>query len=142
MRAQKPEKVFISAYRKERTPKENQTAHDELACDLALIEGCTFRELEGVYEGQHEACYVVFPNRVAFTNARGGSDIEEHFLDLGALYGQDTILWVHGDDAAELMECRRPRGSAFIGTFQRVNEPEPHEDYTYDDLDGSHYVVR
>jgi hypothetical protein len=144
MRHFKQTKIFVSAHRATNTAKQNAIADAELACDLALIDGVeVFRDIVGGYtyrdahgEQRHttEAAYVCF--------LRPGSILEaiDEVTELARQYRQDTVLVVHGDDAAEIVECNTDC-SAIIGTFQRIaGEPEIGEDYSK--IDGVFYVVR
>lgn len=146
MRHLKPTKIFVSAARPNNSAAQNATAHNELGCDLALIDGVesfrdvvggyTYTDAEGTRRHTTEASFLVF--------IRPGCIIEtlEAVRDTARNYRQDSILVVHGDDAAEVVECNT-ECSAILGTFQALpagHEPNIGEDYTL--ADETFYVVR
>lgn len=134
MRNIKPTKIFFSAER------EDRSAVDNAMCALAafdLAKECenfdSVRECEGRFNGQPETTVIAF--------ARPGCILEaiDSALEIARKFRQDSILVVHGDDAAELVECDT-ECSAIIGTFQRTQRIEPGEDFSI--IDGNTYVVR
>jgi len=134
MRHIKATKIFFSAERPERTVVDNAM------CTLAAFddaERCehfdTVRECDGIFDERPESAIIAF--------ARPGHILEaiDYARDLAGRYNQDSILVVHGDDAAELVECET-ECSAIIGTFQRVAERGHGEDCSI--IDGDVYVVR
>ena len=144
MRNIKSTKVFISAQRATNTPEQNAVSDAELGCDLTLIDGVecfrsivggySYRDCHGEQRQERENAYVCF--------LRPGGILEaiEALTELAASYGQDTLLVVHGDDAAEVIECGTTC-SAIIGTFQPIpGEPDPGEDFSL--VDSTYYVVR
>ncbi len=137
MRNVKPTKVFISAARPNQTLAETAEAHESLRIMLESTSHVeSVRQVAGCFDGNLEPafCAFLFPGRIL-----EGIDACTAF---GSVLNQDSILVVHGDDAAELVECHTDC-SAIIGRFQALPEgekPEPGEDYTL--ADGRYYVVR
>ena len=125
-------KIFISAEVAGRNPVANEHATTDLHCCLENLD-LAFRYVEGVYNGTNETAFCVF--------ATPGAILEtiDQLVNLGRRFSQESVLVVHGDNAAELCETRT-QCSAIIGTFQEVAKPEPGEDCTI--ADGKYYVVR
>jgi hypothetical protein len=92
-----------------------------------------FREVDGVYAGRSETSFLVW--------LKPGHILEgiDELTALGSEFNQSTVLVVHCDNAAELVECDT-ECSAIIGTFQRVEDVTPGEDCSI--VDGAVYVVR
>ena len=127
-------KVFVSAERREHTLAHNSTQTCELSCDLALLDGVeAFREVNSRFGGYHETAFCCF--------LRPGSILEtiDEIRELAGNYSQDSILVVHGDNAAELVEVDT-EASAIIGRFQTTDTLHVGEDYP--ECDGVYYVVR
>lgn len=131
MRANKTTKVFISAERPEVTKAGNERATSELACDLAG-EGYDFREVLGCMDGIDETAFCVFVD--------DPDDTLETLRDIGRTYAQDTVLVVHGDDAAEYLDCHDPARDVIMGCLVPVERPHGFEDWHY--VDGCYWVVR
>lgn len=133
MRNLKPTKAVLSAYSVERSPNQNKLATCELACDLAAADYVdAYREVTGRFDGFDEESFVCW--------LRPGSILEglDEIVSLARSYQQNTVLVIHGDDAAELVETETDC-SAILGTFQAA-VPKPGEDYTL--VDSTFYVVR
>ena len=132
MRQLNPTKIFLSAYETTNSQDSNEHATTDLHCALDAA-GLTFRYVDDVFNGIPETTFCVF--------ATPGQILEtiEACIALGRVFGQDSVLVVHGDNAAELCECSTDC-SAIIGTFQQVAAPASGEDCTI--ADGKFYVVR
>lgn len=132
MRTINPTKVFISAERFDCSDTENEHRTTDLHGSLEN-RGYSFRYVAGHFNGKAETSFCVF--------CKPGAILEtiDELVAVGARFGQDSVLVVHGDNAAELVECYTTC-SALIGRFQEVDRPEPGEDYTV--ADSKYYVVR
>ena len=128
-------KVFISAYRPELTPEQaTQRTFRLVQAIEALDEVVGFRRVTGFFDGNFETSVI------AFLQVGSILDGIDKLRDLARRFEQDSILVVHGDNAAELVECHTD-SSAIIGRFQVAEDgPEPGEDYTL--ADSTYYVVR
>ena len=142
MRNTKRTKVFISAEKPGAcTPAENARRTSDLACDLTLEQGIE-RFVQVAFGTWYESGSEREIRYCAWL--RPGSIVEgiDSLRELAKEYEQDSILVVHGDDAAELVECNTEH-SAIIGRFQALelgDGPESGEDYTF--AGGRFYVVR
>lgn len=125
-------KIFVSAETADATAQENALATFTLESRLTE-QGFTFRHVNGCFDGRNEATFCVFATPGAILEAL------DTLVQEARSFGQDSVLVVHGDNAAELVECNT-ECSAILGTFQEVNTPEVGEDYTR--ADGKFYVVR
>jgi len=137
MRNLKSTKVFISAARPNQTLTETALAHDGLRIALESSSHLeAVREVAGCFDGNLEPAFCVF--------VRPGHILEaiDACVIFASAWDQESVLVVHGDDAAELCETETDC-SAIIGTFTRLPDgvkPEPGEDYTL--ADSIYYVVR
>lgn len=134
MRNINPTKVFISAEQAELSAVENAYRTTDLAAALEN-RGYSFRYVEGWFNGTPETTFCVFCTPGAILET-----IDE-LVALGARFGQASVLVVHGDNAAELVECFTSC-SAVVGRFQEVDAAsvEEGEDFTF--ADDKYYVVR
>ncbi len=127
-------KVFISAARPNQTLEETALAHDSLRIMLESSSHVSgFRQVAGCFNGELEPAFCAWLN---FGHILEGIDALTAF---GAVLEQDSILVVHGDGAAELVECQTDC-SAILGRFVEVDKPEDGEDYTL--ADNRYFVVR
>lgn len=132
MRQINPTKIFISAERFDCSDTENEHRTTDLHGSLEN-RGYSFRYVAGNFNGKAETSFCVFANPGEIL------DTIDALVAIGCRFGQDSVLVVHGDNTAELVECFTSC-SATIGTFQEVERPEAGEDYTV--ADAKYYVVR
>jgi len=125
-------KIFVSAERHDETETENQHRSTDQHAKLENA-GYSFRYVDGCYSAAFETAFCVFatPGQIL--------DTIDDVVTLAREFQQDTVLVVHGENAAELVEVNTTC-SAITGTFQTVEHPEPGQDCTI--ADGIYYVVR
>ncbi len=134
MRNIKATKVIVSAYVSAGSLARNERETAELSGDLALVDAISaFREVTGFFDGFGETSFVCF--LVPGSITEGLREVSK----LAQRYQQNSILVIHGDDAAEYVEAGETDGH-LIGSWQAANAPYPGEDWSL--IDGTYYVVR
>ena len=136
MRHLNPTKFFISAERPDLDPVVARVRTARLESELRAA-GFDLKPVVGCYARLREASFCVW--------TRGDANIDlQYLLSVAADFQQDTLLQVHGDNAAELHTVATPGESELLGTFRQAREHEPAdgESYTYDFQTDTTWVVR
>lgn len=124
--------VIFSVYRTAVSETQNRWTHDSTMLRLQS-EGIGAVEVSGVYKGSSEASIMV-----------SGRNLER-VLDIAAELAQETVLFVHGDRHAQLIDVKTRKVAQELGQFQEFkgNETELSsiESYTKT-LDGKVWIAR
>lgn len=130
-------KVFVSAFRSIQSEHLNRLNHAE-ARNVLIRGGFNFKVVEGVYKGVKELSFVLFADNVD-THTMNMTEA----LNIARRFGQESILEVHNDGAAELHYLDNGYRVERIGRFRGASEQDAvnRDAYTRDPVSGAYFVV-
>lgn len=137
MKSLNTNKVFVSAYRTDKTYSENEQNHSK-AIELLKREGFNYRVVTGVWKGVQERSILLEAN-----DYRTHSDHVDAALGIARLFNQDAVLEVAHDGHAVIHDTGSGSGSKPIGTFRETSKEDAlnRDGYTFDVVTDRYFVV-
>lgn len=137
MRALQSNKVFVSAFRTDKSDEQNRVNH-EYAFKMLKSRGFNFQVVRGTYKGVSELAFVLLAGDV-----KTHEDNLRVAFELAHLYSQESVLEVHNDGTAELHYLDNGYRVERIGTFRAASELEAskRDSFTYEPKSNQYFVI-
>lgn len=129
--------LIITSDRYDYTPELNSQRRDLFRRQLD-VRGLSYKEVQGVYKGNHEIAYIVLIQDAAD---------EHNALRLARRYGQESALYVDANRAVSLYTLRPEIGgpdiddSEALGMWAAVPEAVAKAQQAYTYSDGHYYIA-